>query len=86
MKIKAELDLNIALEEQKRICIHYLESLLPGDSFEEYSIEYHNEEPFWFKTTKDGYGKIVGQEWYGRVTEVDKSIKTLLDVLKKERV
>lgn len=81
MKIKAELDLNINTSEQKRICIHYLKSLLPGTLFEEYTVDTYDEKDFWFKQVKDGYGKFVGLERMGSVSEVDKCIITLLEAL-----
>lgn len=81
MKIKAEIELQIPEEEKKRITISYLKDLLPS---EDYEIREEFGQEYWFAKIYDGYGKsVIGYTKYGSVTEIDRSIISLLNLLKK---
>lgn len=80
MKIKAQTEIEISKEEQKRITLLFLQSLLPYDSI----IRYDGLKKFWFSRIYDGYGKsVIKLEKSREVTEKDEAINRAIEFLQK---
>lgn len=82
MKIKAQVEVEISLEERKRIAIDYLKSLIPYES----EIKTEGLKDYWFSKIYDGYGKSVIKYDKGReVTKEDKLIYKVISWLQERK-
>lgn len=80
MKIKAQTEIEISKEEQKRITLLFLQSLLPYDS----TIRYDGLKKHWFSKIYDARGdKVISYQKGREVKEEDEAIQKVIEFLQK---
>lgn len=80
MKINGTIQLEISKEEERRITISFLESLLPYES----EIREDGKISYWYQRVYDGYGKsIIAYNKGEKVTEDELVIKKAIKCLRK---
>lgn len=80
MTVKTDIEFKISKEEQRRIAISFLESLLPFES----EIRYDGLKKYWFQKTYDARGdKVISFRKGAEVKEGEELIQKTIEWLRK---